>query len=48
MTKKIEKFTGAPIVTIKYDGTGGNKNKNIVPYLKFPRIKGKEELNNAD
>jgi len=24
-------------VTITYDGTGGNKNRAVVPYLTFPR-----------
>ena len=29
--------TGIPIVTIEYDGTGGFKNGDIIPYLKFSR-----------
>jgi predicted nucleotide-binding protein (sugar kinase/HSP70/actin superfamily) len=37
MSGKIEKVTGVPIVTIEYDGTGGFKNDDIIPYLKFPR-----------
>ena len=37
MAAQIEQKTGVPIVSITYDGTGGNKNKAIIPYLKFPR-----------
>ena len=37
MAKKIEQKTGVPVVSITYDGTGGNKNEAIIPYLKFPR-----------
>jgi predicted nucleotide-binding protein (sugar kinase/HSP70/actin superfamily) len=37
MAKEIEKKTGVPVVSITYDGTGGNKNEAIIPYLKFPR-----------
>lgn len=37
MAQHIEKMTGLPIVTIEYDGTGGFKNEDIIPYLKFPR-----------
>jgi hypothetical protein len=37
MAEKIEKMIGVPIVTIEYDGTGENKNSDIIPYLKFPR-----------
>ena len=33
----IEKKTGVPVVSIRYDGTGGNKNTVIIPYLKYPR-----------
>jgi len=36
MTGRIEKKTGVPVVSITYDGTGGNKNEAIIPYLKFP------------
>ena len=39
MTGRIEKKTGVPVVSITYDGTGGNKNEAIIPYLKFPRKK---------
>ena len=34
---EIEREIGIPIVTIEYDGIGGNKNDRIIPYLKFPR-----------
>ena len=37
MAKKIEENTGVPVVSITYDGTCGNKNKVIVPYLVYPR-----------
>jgi predicted CoA-substrate-specific enzyme activase len=37
MAKEIENNTGVPVVSITYDGTGGNKNEAIIPYLKFPR-----------
>jgi predicted CoA-substrate-specific enzyme activase len=34
MAKEIEKKTGTPAVFITYDGTGGNKNDIIIPYLR--------------
>ena len=37
MKDVIEKKTGVPVVSIRYDGTGGNKNTVIIPYLKYPR-----------
>jgi predicted nucleotide-binding protein (sugar kinase/HSP70/actin superfamily) len=37
MSFEIERKTGLPIVSITYDGTGGNKNDVIIPYLKYPR-----------
>ena len=37
MADIIEQKTGVPIVSVTYDGTGGNKNEAIIPYLKFPR-----------
>jgi hypothetical protein len=37
MAREIEKTTGVPVATITYDGTGGNKNEIIIPYLTFPR-----------
>jgi predicted nucleotide-binding protein (sugar kinase/HSP70/actin superfamily) len=33
MAKEIEKRTGVPVVSITYDGTSGNKNEAVVPYL---------------
>lgn len=39
MAKKIEKKTGTPVVSITYDGTGGNKNDIIIPYLKYSSSK---------
>jgi predicted CoA-substrate-specific enzyme activase len=42
MSDHIEAITGIPIVTIEYDGTGGFKNEDIIPYLKYPRKKPSE------
>lgn len=33
----IEQVMGVPIVTVTYDGTGGDKNGAIIPYIRFPR-----------
>ncbi len=35
MAKEIEKNTGTPVVSITYDGTGGNKNDILIPYLRL-------------
>jgi hypothetical protein len=43
MAKEIENVTGVPVVSITYDGTGGNKNEAIIPYLKFPRKMEQQE-----
>ncbi len=32
----IEQKTDVPMVSVTYDGTGGNKNDIILPYLKYP------------
>ncbi|MCF8095502.1 MAG: acyl-CoA dehydratase activase [Desulfobacteraceae bacterium] len=37
MAETIEKKTGVPVVSITYDGTGGEKNRKIIPYLKYER-----------
>jgi predicted nucleotide-binding protein (sugar kinase/HSP70/actin superfamily) len=37
MAPRIEEYTGIPIVTLNYDGTGKNINQKIRPYIKFPR-----------
>ncbi len=37
MAGAIERETGVPIVSITYDGTGGNKNDVIIPYLEYPK-----------
>jgi predicted CoA-substrate-specific enzyme activase len=37
MADRIQKKTGVPIVSITYDGTGGNKNESIIPFLTFKR-----------
>jgi predicted nucleotide-binding protein (sugar kinase/HSP70/actin superfamily) len=33
----VEKVVGVPIVTVTYDGTGGDKNAAVEPYIRFPR-----------
>lgn len=38
MKAKIEQCTGIPVLSITYDGTGGNKKEAIAPYLKYPRL----------
>jgi hypothetical protein len=43
MKVRIEQCTGIPVVSITYDGTGGNKNEIIAPYLKYPRLGKNEE-----
>ncbi len=35
MAKTIENRIGVPVVSITYDGTGGDKNRKIIPYLAF-------------
>jgi predicted nucleotide-binding protein (sugar kinase/HSP70/actin superfamily) len=37
MAREIELKTNIPVISVTYDGTGGNKNEVIIPYLKFPR-----------
>ncbi len=37
MAAKIEAKTRVPIVSITYDVSGGNKNKVIIPFLKYQR-----------
>jgi len=40
MADRIERRTGVPVVSITYDGTGGDKNHAVIPYLKCPRAAG--------
>ena len=47
MAAKIEAKTGIPIISITYDGTGGNKNRAIIPYLKYPRCRTLESNRSA-
>jgi hypothetical protein len=35
MAARLEATTGVPIVSITYDVSGGNKNKVIVPFIKY-------------
>lgn len=37
LASSVERITGIPIVTITYDGTEGDKNSVIVPYIKYAR-----------
>jgi predicted nucleotide-binding protein (sugar kinase/HSP70/actin superfamily) len=39
MAREIEKKTGTPVVSVTYDGTGGNKNDIIIPYLRYSTVK---------
>ncbi len=39
MAGRIEEKTGVPVVSVTYDGTGGQKNDVILPYLEYPRAK---------
>jgi hypothetical protein len=39
MAREIEHKTKTPVVSITYDGTGGNKNESIIPYLKYSASK---------
>ena len=43
MAEEIERKTGVPIVSITYDGTMGNKNDVIIPYLEYPRVPLREQ-----
>ena len=43
MADEIERQTGTPVVSITYDGAGGNPNDAIIPYLKFPRKSGQTQ-----
>jgi len=47
MASRIEEVTEVPVISITYDGTGGNKNEAIVPYLRFPR-KGSKRSGETD
>jgi predicted nucleotide-binding protein (sugar kinase/HSP70/actin superfamily) len=48
MAQKIEKVTRTPIVAITYDGTGGNKNEVVAPYLAFPRQEREADTDPGD
>jgi predicted nucleotide-binding protein (sugar kinase/HSP70/actin superfamily) len=41
MARRIEAVTQTPVVSITYDGTGGDKNSAVIPYLRYPRRRGK-------
>jgi predicted CoA-substrate-specific enzyme activase len=38
MAREVERKTGVPVVSVTYDGTGGNKNEVIIPFLKYRRV----------
>ena len=44
MAREIERNTETPVISITYDGTGGNKNDVIIPYLKYPRRESRGNL----
>jgi len=37
MARRIQEYTGVPVVSLTYDGTGACRNDAIVPYLAFSR-----------
>ncbi|MEW6265883.1 MAG: acyl-CoA dehydratase activase [Thermodesulfobacteriota bacterium] len=37
MARRIMTLTDIPVVSLCYDGTAGNKNEALLPYLMFPR-----------
>ncbi|MGI6398349.1 MAG: acyl-CoA dehydratase activase [Desulfomonilia bacterium] len=43
MAGRIERLTGVPVVNVTYDGTFGDKNSVIVPYLAFARRSGQAD-----
>jgi hypothetical protein len=48
MAQKIEQETNIPLVSITYDGIGGNKNEVIIPYLKNPRRASRTARSESD
>ena len=47
MASRIEEYTGVPVVTLNYDGTGKNINSKVSPYIKFPRRKAEKVIAGA-
>ena len=43
MSRRIERATGVPVVTVTYDGTASNKNEVIIPYLQLARERKSEK-----
>ncbi|MBN2546022.1 MAG: CoA activase [Spirochaetes bacterium] len=39
MSRKIEKKTGIPVVSIIYDGTGSPKNDVLIPFIKYMKTR---------
>lgn len=48
MAHEIERITNTPVVSITYDGTAGNKNDVIIPYLKYPRRENRIDKGKSD
>lgn len=44
MAVRIEEVTGVPVVCVTYDGTFGDKNSALIPYLAFPRERWADKL----
>jgi predicted CoA-substrate-specific enzyme activase len=44
MGETIERVTGVPVVTLTYDGTGGDKNDLVIPYLKYARLRSRPRI----
>ena len=42
MSERIRRVTGVPVLSITYDGTGGNRNDAILPYLMYPADRQRE------
>ena len=46
MARQIEQETDTPLISITYDGTSGNKNDVVIPYLKNPRNARRSDRSN--
>ncbi len=43
LSQSVEQVLGIPLVTVTYDGTGGDKNAAIIPYIRYAREKQPEK-----
>ncbi len=41
--ESVERVLGVPLVTVTYDGTGGDRNAAIIPYIRYAREKQPEK-----